>query len=50
RDNLNIYPTDTTEIKENIQTGSYNLALPSLNNSQGFPALDYLLNGLGDNN
>lgn len=48
RDNLNIYPTDTTEIENSIQTGSYNLELPSLNNSQGFPALDYLLNGLGE--
>lgn len=49
RDNLNIYPTDTTEIQENIQTGSYNLELPSLNNSQGFPALDFMLYGLGEN-
>lgn len=49
RDNLNIYPTDTTEINENIMEGSYNLELPSLNNSQGFPALDYLLHGLGEN-
>ena len=49
RDNLNIYPTDVSEIEENIETGNYNLELPSLNNSQGFPALDYLLNGLGDN-
>lgn len=48
RDNMNIYPTDTLEIHENIQSGSYDLALPSLNNSQGFPALDYLINGLGD--
>ncbi|MTI87152.1 MAG: peptidase M75 superfamily protein [Balneolaceae bacterium] len=48
RDNLNIYPTDTTEIQDNIQTGSYNLELPSLNDSQGFPALDYLLYGLGE--
>lgn len=49
RDNLNIYPTDTTEINANIAEGSYNLELPSLNNSQGFPALDYLLHGLGEN-
>lgn len=49
RDNLNIYPTDTEEIEENIQTGEYNLELPSFNNSQGFPALDYLLYGLGEN-
>lgn len=48
RDNLNIYPTDAAEIEENVQSGSYNLELPSLNNSQGFPALDYLLNGVGD--
>ena len=48
RDNLNIYPTDTTEIKQNISEGSYNLELPSLNNSQGFPALDYLVYGLGE--
>lgn len=49
RDNLNIYPTDSTEIKENITQGTYNLELSSLNDSQGFPALDYLLYGLGDN-
>ncbi|MFD2531680.1 imelysin family protein [Gracilimonas halophila] len=48
RDNLNIYPTDTTKIKQNISEGSYNLELPSLNNSQGFPALDYLVYGLGE--
>lgn len=49
RNNLNIYPSDTDEIEENIQEGSYNLELSSLNDSQGFPALDYLLNGLGEN-
>jgi hypothetical protein len=49
RDNLNIYPTDTTEIKDNILEGGYNLELPSLNDSQGFPALDYLLHGLDEN-
>lgn len=49
RDNLNIYPTDPDEIRENIEEGSYNLELPSLNNSQGFPALDYLLYGLDEN-
>ncbi len=49
RDNLNIYPTDANEIESNIMEGNYNLELPSLNNSQGFPALDYMLNGLGEN-
>lgn len=48
RFNMNIYPTDTLEIKESIQSGSYDLLLPSLNDSQGFPALDYMINGLGD--
>ncbi|MEX2640887.1 MAG: imelysin family protein [Balneolales bacterium] len=46
RDNLNLYPTDTEEITGNIEGGSYNLELPSLYDSQGFPALDYLLYGL----
>lgn len=49
RDNMNIYPTDTEEIVDNIQEGGYNLELPSLVNSQGFPALDYLLFGLAEN-
>jgi len=48
RDNMNIYPTDDEEILQNIEEGGYNLELPSLNNSQGFPALDYLLYGLAD--
>lgn len=49
RDNMNIFPTDINEIEDNITEGNYNLELPSLNNSQGFPALDYMLNGLGEN-
>lgn len=49
RDNLNIYPTDTSEIEQSIASGTYNLSLPSLTDSQGFPALDYLLHGLGEN-
>lgn len=48
RDNLNIYPTDAAEIESSIQTGDYNLALPSLANSQGFPAMDYMLHGLAE--
>lgn len=49
RDNMNIYPTDSAEIEQNIQSGDYDLQLPSLNNSQGFPALDYMLYGLAEN-
>ncbi|MEX0684594.1 MAG: imelysin family protein [Balneolales bacterium] len=48
RDQMNIYPTDVVEIQNNIESGSYNLELPSLNDSQGFPALDYLLYGLSE--
>lgn len=48
RDNMNIYPTNVLEIEENIALGGYNLELPSQNDRQGFPALDYLLYGLAD--
>lgn len=43
RNYSNIYPTNTSAIDEQIQSGDYNLALPSTFASQGFPALDYLL-------
>tara|TARA_R100001143_G_scaffold52481_2_gene47708 strand:- start:85836 stop:86978 length:1143 start_codon:yes stop_codon:yes gene_type:complete len=59
RDYLNTYPTNANEssfnsdesktIQNNIETGDYNLILPSSRNTQGFPALDYLLYGLADN-
>jgi hypothetical protein len=43
----NTYPTDAVEIENNIANGNYNLDLLSQFSKQGFPALDYLLNGLG---
>ena len=43
----NAYPTDAAGIDANIQSGSYNLTLLSQFSKQGFPALDYLINGLG---
>lgn len=46
RNNLNIYPVAVTELEENVNSGSYNLELPSTIDQQGFPALDYLLFGL----
>ena len=49
RDNMNLYPTDTDEVERSIEAGSYNLSLPSFSDSQGFPALDYMLFGLADN-
>ena len=48
RDFTNIYPTDVIEIEENIQQEDYNLELPSTRDQQGFPALDYLLYGMGN--
>ena len=46
---MNIYPTNTDNIDEFITTGTYDLSLSSNRSSKGFPALDYLLNGLGEN-
>ena len=43
----NIFPTDTTSIKKNIDAGTpYNLSSFEKQDEQGFPALDYLINGL----
>ena len=49
RNYTNIYPTDITLVEDNINSGEYNLELPSNFDAQGFPALDYLLFGLGEN-
>ncbi|WP_029033178.1 imelysin family protein [Salinimicrobium terrae] len=43
---LNTYPVDEAAVQEKIESGSYNLELPSSYDEQGFPALDLLLNGL----
>ncbi|MEM6799850.1 MAG: imelysin family protein, partial [Bacteroidota bacterium] len=48
RDQLNIYPTNAAEIEANVTEGGYNLELPSQNDRQGFPAMEYLLFGLGN--
>ncbi|CAM4233840.1 imelysin family protein [Gillisia hiemivivida] len=45
---LNTYPLATSEVESKIASGSHNLELPSSFTKQGFPALDYLLNGLGE--
>lgn len=45
---LNTYPLAASAVEEKIASGSYNLELPSSFKEQGFPALDYLLNGIGD--
>lgn len=45
--NMNTYPTDVTSLQNYVASGTYNLTSPNLYDEQGFPALDYLLNGLG---
>ena len=47
---MNLYPTDFAGIEANIAGGNYNLDLPSQTTRQGFPALDYLLYGIGADN
>jgi predicted lipoprotein len=45
---FNIYPTNITSISTYINDPSLSLDLISASSSQGFPALDYLINGTGD--
>ncbi|OSY89127.1 hypothetical protein WH52_00255 [Tenacibaculum holothuriorum] len=45
--NMNTIPTNATLIDSYAKSGSYNLESPNLIGVQGFPALDYLLNGIG---
>lgn len=44
---FNIYPADVNGILANIDNPSVNLDLPAAYPQQGFPALDYLINGIG---
>jgi predicted lipoprotein len=43
---FNIYPANVTGIEDNIVSGSAALDVPASYPKQGFPALDYLINGL----
>ncbi len=47
RNRLNVYPTNASEIEQLIVDGNYDFSLPSTLDAQGFPAIDYLLHGLG---
>jgi predicted lipoprotein len=47
RANLNTFPTDVNQINANIGAGTYDLGTASNLDAKGFPALDYLLFGLG---
>lgn len=48
RNFFNIYPADVTRIAANMADPSANMEVPAAYASQGFPALDYLINGLAD--
>ncbi|MFD2513139.1 imelysin family protein [Pontibacter locisalis] len=43
RTNLNIFPTTTSQIENNISSGTYDLQTTANMSAKGFPALDYLL-------
>jgi predicted lipoprotein len=49
RNFFNIYPASVSGIASNIDNPTVDLALPTSYDRQGFPALDYLLNGVGAN-
>lgn len=46
---VNTYPTNAASIQTLIENQNYNLLDPNLNDEQGFPALDYLLYGIAEN-
>jgi len=46
---LNTYPTDVASVDDLIESQNYNLADINFNDAQGFPALDYLLYGIAEN-
>jgi len=46
RSQTNLYPVDTTLIKDNITSGAYNLQTASNYDAKGLQAIDYLINGL----
>ncbi len=49
KESTNTFPADAAGIEANVTNGSYNLTMFSQFPRQGFPGLDYLINGLADN-
>jgi predicted lipoprotein len=49
KESSNTYPANAAGIESNISSGNYNLMLFAQFDKQGFPGLDYLINGLGEN-
>jgi len=46
---MNVYPLNVSDVENNIVNGGYNLNNVNNQDAQGFPALDYLLYGISDN-
>ncbi len=45
---MNIYPTNIIDIQNNVAAGTYDLTSTNNNDAVGFPALDYLLYGVAN--
>lgn len=45
---MNVYPTNTSDIENNISTGTYDLTSTNNNDAVGFPAVDYMLYGIAN--
>lgn len=45
---MNIYPTNVTDITNNINAGTYDLSSVNNQDAVGFPAVDYMLHGIAD--
>lgn len=50
RANSNTFPSDTSQIRVNINAGTYDLQAINNLDAKGFPAIDYLLYGIGNDN
>lgn len=44
---VNTFPTDSSQIMANVSAGTWDLVLVSNLDARGFPAIDFLLHGLG---
>ncbi len=49
KNRLNLYPVNKDRVDSNLEDSSYDLDKPENFTSQGFPAVDYLLFGIGEN-
>ncbi|MDO5970451.1 imelysin family protein [Flavivirga aquimarina] len=45
---MNVYPTNTIDIENNVSAGTYDLTSVNNNDAVGFPAVDYLLYGVAN--